>query len=126
MPVIDIKANETILLTYHVIVKELGNLTNLVTVGNNTDNNTIEVLPTADVAINISMPDKATVGDEVQVNITVTNYGPSDAENVVAKWIYNGITYEIVGDSYGIGDFTNGNWNIGTLKVSNCFICANY
>ncbi len=124
--VIDIKANETILLTYHVIVKELGNLTNLVTVGNNTDNNTIEVLPTADVAINISMPDKATVGDEVQVNITVTNYGPSDAENVVAKWIYNGITYEIVGDSYGIGDFTNGNWNIGTLKVSNCFICANY
>lgn len=72
------------------------------------------------------MPDKATVGDEVQVNITVTNYGPSDAENVVAKWIYNGITYEIVGDSYGIGDFTNGNWNIGTLKVSNCFICANY
>ena len=85
--VIDIKANETILLTYHVIVKELGNLTNLVTVGNNTDNNTIEVLPTADVAINISMPDKATVGDEVQVNITVTNYGPSDAENVVAKWI---------------------------------------
>ena len=75
---------------------------------NNNDTINFTVLPTSDLEINISVNQTSfTVGDNVTFTITVTNNGPSDAEN---------LTVNIILPTGFIPDIATTEWNITSLN----------
>ena len=90
---------------YNVNVTGSVNDTNT---SNNNDTINFTVLPTADLVINISLNQSSfTVGDNVTFTITVTNNGPSDAEN---------LTVNIILPAGFIPDVSTTEWNITSLN----------
>ena len=70
-----------------------------------------------DLVINVSRSGNLTLGETFTYNITVTNIGPSTANNVnVTISIFSGLDY--VNDTgMGTYNFTNSLWNVGNLTV---------
>ena len=107
-------------------VSKTGRMTNLAVIHadehdsnmtNNQDNESIEVPVSADVEVIIEANNtKPLFGEEVKWTVTVKNNGPDDATNVVLNEI---LPEELVFIECNPtkGAYSNGKWNIGSLKV---------
>ena len=107
-------------------VLSIGNITNLVEVTtttpdnnttNNKANNTTEGIAIVDLAV-IKGSDKEVyhIGDEICWIITVVNYGPCDAHEVVAYDVLpDGVKFISWESSKGSYDVSTGKWDIGNL-----------
>jgi uncharacterized repeat protein (TIGR01451 family)/gliding motility-associated-like protein len=107
-------------------VNATGNYTNVASIEanetdpdliNNSDEATVFPIPVADLAISKAVSqDFASAGTQVIFTLTVTNFGPSEATDVVAvDPLPDGFTYiSVTGD--GSYDPENGNWSIGMLE----------
>ena len=113
----NLSVGEIVTLNLTINITSLGdytysvNVTGSVNDTNNTNNNdtiNFTVLPTADLEINILVNQTSfTVGDNVTFTITVTNNGPSDAENLT------------IGSILPVGfipDISITEWNITSLN----------
>lgn len=115
--IVDLTVGEIKTFTYNCTTNKTGNLTNEVIVGNETANKTIYV-KSCDVAINITAPEKVKVGEEFDITVVVTNYGPDAAENTTATFNFTGVEVSILNVNTTNGtNYTNGTWTIGTLPV---------
>ncbi len=87
---------------------------------NNTSSDTDRLVPQDTVVIDklvdgVSMEDK-NVGDQITYTITVTNSGPSDADNVEAQDILPpGLNIVSIMTSQGSYNQMTGEWDVGTL-----------
>ncbi|WP_405266951.1 Cna B-type domain-containing protein, partial [Methanobrevibacter sp.] len=114
--------------TLQIVTKVLsvGNITNPVEVTtstpdsnktNNRANNTTEGIPIVDLAV-FKYADKEAyhVGDKIEWQITVINYGPCDAHGVVASDVLpDGVKFISFKASKGSYDSSTGRWDIGNL-----------
>ena len=81
--ILDMASGETVRLTVNVKVLSYGNLTNVVTVNNVTDDVTVTV---PEIAIDKSVNDtNPNLGDDVEYTITVENTAGVDAENIIVQ-----------------------------------------
>ncbi len=123
-----IRANETKSLSIKVKTNKIGKVTNTVNVTSdedninidkNTANVTINVVPkVVDLKIKVDVNNtKPYVGDLVEITITITNKGKTDATGVkVYDHIPKGLKY-ITDDGDGRYDSEKGIWYIGNLKA---------
>ena len=110
------------------VVLSVGNITNPVEATtstpendttNNRANNTTEGIAIVDLAV-FKYADKESyhVGDRIEWQITVVNYGPCDAHGVVASDVLpDGVKFISYKASKGSYDAATGKWDIGTLAV---------
>jgi large repetitive protein len=88
-------------------------------IANNTANATTAVNPVADVSISSGdAPDPANQGDTVTYTFTVSNAGPSQADNVTVDHILSGVSGTILGVSSSQGGCAAFPCNLGTLAPS--------
>ena len=85
-----------------------------------TDNNnatiTYNVNATSDIGIKVNINQTSLImGDNVTFTINITNYGPSDAENITIEIKFpTGFNPDTI--TIPIGTYNNGTWNITTLN----------
>ncbi|MBR4447850.1 DUF11 domain-containing protein, partial [Methanobrevibacter sp.] len=126
----DLKANSPISLELVTKAELLGNLTNIVVVNtttnetnktNNEANNTTDVKPICDLAISKSVNASSVfINDLVEWTITVVNYGPSTAVDVVVRDIFPaGMKVITAASSAGSFDKSAKMWDIGEVNVNN-------
>ncbi len=120
--IIELKSGDYMAITYNCTANHLDNLTNVVYVGNETKNSTIYVCH-CNLTINITAPEKVHTGDEFDIIVNVTNYGPDVAENVTAVLNITGAEISIL-DIYSNNgtNYTNGTWTIGNLPMGKSVI----
>jgi len=124
----NLSVRETVTLVIEVIVTKVGVLDNHASVnattpdpilGNNNNSVSINVLPKGDVGVKKTVDNSApSHGDIIKFTITVTNYGASDAENVlVTDQIPQGLKFVKYDTRYGYYVAASGHWFIGYLAV---------
>ena len=123
----DLMSGETATLTIIASVISNGTITNAVDVTSNendtnkSNNNDsipeIESLPVVDVSITkfLLNPLEATVGDEITYVITVRNYGPSNATNVIVKEIMSDLVEYVDSSDDEHYNKTTNEWYVGNL-----------
>ena len=122
--------NNSKTLTITATANQTGNYVNIASVsGNETDVNLANNSATAETnPVNISdltvlkSVSNATplVGSQINFTVTVTNNGPSNAQNVVVNdLLESGYTYISSSATLGFYDSTTGIWNIGNLANGN-------
>ena len=63
------------------------------------------------------MPDPVIAGNYLQYNLTITNYGPSDASNVVVyDTLPSGVSLNYASPS-ALGSYPTYHWNLGTISA---------
>ena len=120
-----LNVHEAVTLIVNFNTTEVGNFTNIVTVGsteseNKTANNTTVVNPVADLSVVKLVSDSnPNFGDVITWTIIVTNSGPSDSENViVVDNLPSGLVYQSSEASIGSYDAATGVWTIGNLAYN--------
>ena len=107
-------------------VNKTGKITNMATIHadeydsnltNNQANESVDVPLSADVEVKIRVNNTEPLfGEEVKWTVVVKNNGPDDASNVVLSEILpEGLVF--VDCNPTKGTYSNGQWNIGSLKV---------
>ena len=121
----NISAESSAVITVKVLVMDIGNQTNNLTIvgpngTNSTVNCTIDPVPIADLAVT-KINDYSTKvcynGDNVTWTISVINNGPNDAINSIASDILPAGLIYVSDDSNGAYDPITGIWTIGNLSV---------
>ena len=121
----NISAKSSAVISLKVLVMDIGNQTNNLTIvgpfgTNKTVNCTIDPVPIADLEVT-KINDYSTKacynGDTVTWTISVINNGPNDAINSIASdFLPAGLIY-VSDDSNGTYDYETGIWSIGNLTV---------
>ena len=121
----NISAESSAVITVKVLVMDIGNQTNNLTIvgpygTNSTVNCTIDPVPIADLEVT-KINDYSTKvcynGDTVTWTISVINNGPNDAINSIASDILPAGLIYVSDDSNGAYDDITGIWTIGNLSV---------